>query len=84
MTVDHKDLEELHNTLKNSLVVSPAEFQALQSQVTALRSDIKEIVEAWRGASFVVAFIKWAAALMAAVAVLWASLTHTDFWTKGS
>lgn len=84
MALTQRDLESIAETLRSSHPVSLAEFTALKTDVAGLRSDVKSLVEAWRAASFLVAFIKWAAALMAAVAVLWASFTHADFWTKGS
>lgn len=57
--------------LSNALLRN--EMAALKTELDELRTDIKGLVEAWRTASGVVAFVKWLAGISTAVGVLWAA-----------
>jgi len=51
----------------------------LKADITALRADIAGLLEAWRTASGMVGFVKWAAALATAAGVL---LSAYHWWDK--
>lgn len=56
------------------IAVLRAELQNVQHEVQMLRTDIQDLLEAWRAASGVVKVIKWIASIAVAVGVLLASL----------
>lgn len=60
-----------------------ASIKALRAEVASLRNDVKGLVEAWRAASFLTGFVKWAAAVVGAIAVLGYALTHPKYWIGG-
>lgn len=45
-----------------------------------LKDKIDDLLKAWNAATQLVAFIKLAASIVAALGILWASVTH--FWTR--
>ena len=51
-----------------------AELAAVRSELNALRTDVKDLVAAWKAASGLVKFVKWLSTLMAAMAVIYATL----------
>jgi hypothetical protein len=57
--------------LSNALLRN--EMAALKAELDELRTDIKGLVEAWRTANGVVAFVKWLAGISTAVGVVWAA-----------
>ena len=42
----------------------------LKEEVTELRSDIKELLEAWKSAKGVSTFVKWAAGIVGSLAII--------------
>lgn len=50
-----------------------SEMSAMKVEMDELRADIKDLVDAWRTASGVVAFVKWLAGALTAFGVLWAA-----------
>lgn len=59
--------------------VSESEFHELRKEVTLLRKDVKDLVDAWRTAQGIVRVVrlvggvaKWLAGVVAACAALWA------------
>lgn len=57
------------------------ELAVLQKEVVDLRADVRELsaevaglVDAWKTASGVVAFIKWLSGLVLAIGVIWTAL----------
>ena len=51
-----------------------AELAAVRSELNALRTDVKDLVVAWKAASGLVKFVKWLSTLVAALAVIYATL----------
>ena len=51
-----------------------AELAAVRSELNALRTDVKDLVAAWKTATGVVRFVKWISTLMAALAVVYATI----------
>ena len=49
------------------------ELAELQRDVKKLSQDVQGLVDAWKTASGVVAFIKWLSGIVIAVSVLWAA-----------
>lgn len=56
------------------IAVLRAELENVRHEVQALRTDIQDLLEAWRAASGVVKIIKWVASIAVAIGVLTASL----------
>ena len=50
-----------------------AELAAVRSELNALRTDVKDLVVAWKAASGLVKFVKWLSTLVAAIAVITAA-----------
>lgn len=51
-----------------------ADLEAMQTELKAVRKDIKDLLDAWNTATGVVKFVKWLSTLMAAMAVIYATL----------
>lgn len=49
------------------------ELVDLKDEVHALSKEVSGLVDAWKTASGVVAFIKWVASTIAAVGIIWAA-----------
>ena len=51
-----------------------ADLEAMQTELKAVRKDIKDLLDAWNTATGVVKFVKWLSTLMAAMAVIYATI----------
>ena len=51
-----------------------ADLEAMQTELKAVRKDIKDLLDAWNTATGVVKFVKWLSTLTAAMAVIYATL----------
>lgn len=51
-----------------------ADLEAMQTELKAVRKDIKDLLDAWNTATGVVKFVKWLSTLMTAMAVIYATL----------
>lgn len=56
------------------VVLLQKELQELQHDVKKLSADVSGLVDAWKTANGVVAFIKWISGLMTAFGIIWAVL----------
>ena len=54
--------------------VMDGEMEALRGEVAELKKAVADRVDAWRAAKGFLAFIKWTAGLVSAVAIIWATL----------
>ena len=50
------------------------ELAEVRADIQALRTDVQDLVSAWKTATGVVRFVKWISTLMAALAVIYATL----------
>lgn len=62
------------NTHDVDIALMRAEMASLRTEVKKLTSDVEGLVDAWRTASGVVAFVKWVAGFIAALGVIWAAV----------
>ena len=53
--------------------IDPADLHALQSEVAALRDDVRELIDAWKAAKGLVRLVKFIAALAVAYAAVWSA-----------
>ena len=51
-----------------------AELAAVRSELNALRTDVKDLVAAWKAASGLVKFVKWLSSILAAVTLIYAAI----------
>ena len=51
-----------------------ADLEAMQTELKAVRKDIKDLLDAWNTATGVVKFVKWLSTLMAAMALIYATI----------
>jgi hypothetical protein len=51
-----------------------AELAAVRSELNALRTDVKDLVAAWKAASGLVKFVKWLSSIVAAVTLIYAAI----------
>ncbi len=51
-----------------------AELAAVRSELNALRTDVKDLVAAWKTASGLVKFVKWLSSIVAAVTLIYAAI----------
>jgi hypothetical protein len=58
------------------LVVALAPHMPTKADFDDLRKDVQGIVRAWETASGLVAFIKWATGIGAAITLLWEAIVH--------
>lgn len=56
------------------LALLRADMDQMKTDLKEARAEVKELVEAWRTATNLLAFIKWLAGIGAAAAFLWAGL----------
>lgn len=64
--------EEPHTEVQLALL--SAKMDQMEQDLQAARAEVKELVDAWRTATNVLAFIKWLAGIGAAAAFLWAGV----------
>ena len=50
------------------------ELAEVRADIQALRTDVQDLVSAWKTATGVVKFVKWLSTLMSAMAVIYATL----------
>jgi len=50
------------------------ELAEVRADIQALRADVQDLVSAWKTATGVVRFVKWISTLMAALAVIYATI----------
>lgn len=50
------------------------ELAEVRAEIHALRTDVQDLVSAWKTATGVVKFVKWLSTLMAALAVIYATI----------
>jgi hypothetical protein len=60
--------QEHNNALELALLRK--DFEALQADMTEVKSDLKKLATAWSTAENLVAFVKWLAGLAAALALI--------------
>lgn len=63
--------EQPHTEVELALL--RADMDAMKDDVKALRKEIKDLLDAWRTATNVLAFVKWMAGIGTAAAFLWAA-----------
>ena len=51
-----------------------ADLEAMQEELKAVRKDLKDLLDAWNTATGMVRFVKWLSTLMAALAVVYATI----------
>jgi hypothetical protein len=51
-----------------------ADLEGVQEELKAVRKELKELLEAWNTATGMVRFVKWLSTLMAALAVIYATI----------
>lgn len=52
------------------------DMDAMMSEMTELKNEVKSLVDAWKTATGFVAFIKWLAAGISAMGVLWYAIAE--------
>lgn len=87
MALTPEDAASIADALAARLAPQPHpstdDFEALKAEVHQLRTEIKDIVQAWRTASAMVGFVKWVAGVIGAAAVIWAAVTTRHYWQNG-
>ncbi len=63
---------ELSQAVETALI--RADLEAMQEELKAVRKELKELLEAWNTATGMVRFVKWLSTLMAALAVVYATI----------
>ena len=63
-----------HPSTEVELALLRADMDQMKQDLQAARAEVKELVDAWRTATNVLAFIKWLAGIGAAAAFLWAGV----------
>lgn len=61
-------------TTEVELALLRADMDQMKEDVKAARAEVKELLDAWRTATNVLAFVKWLAGIGAAVLFLWAGV----------
>lgn len=56
------------------LALLEADVSQMKDDIKALRQEVKDLLDAWRTATNVLAFIKWLAGIGTAAAFLWAGV----------
>ena len=51
-----------------------ADLEAMQEELKAVRKDLKDLLDAWNTATGMDRFVKWLSTLMAALAVVYATI----------
>lgn len=62
-----------HNT-DVQLALLESDVSQMKDDIKALRQEVKDLLDAWRTANNVLAFVKWLAGLGTAAAFLWAAV----------
>lgn len=65
----HRDLGQLREDLASA-----------RRDLSAATASIKQLVDAWNAAGTLVTFVKWAASIVTAFAIVWWAVTNPDFW----
>lgn len=60
-------------TTEVEIALLQKEMEDLRKEVHTLSKEVAGLVDAWKTASGVVAFVKWLAGISAAISVLWAA-----------
>lgn len=63
-----------HPNTDVQLALLESDVSQMKDDIKALRQEVKDLLDAWRTATNVLAFIKWLAGIGAAAAFLWAAL----------
>jgi hypothetical protein len=63
-----------HPNTDVELALLRADMDQMKGDMKALRQEVKDLVDAWKTATNVLAFVKWLAGLGAAAAFLWAAI----------
>lgn len=63
-----------HRDMDVELALLRADMDQMKEDLKAARAEVKELVDAWRTATNVLAFIKWLAGIGTAAAFLWAGV----------
>lgn len=63
-----------HRDMDVELALLRADMDQMKEDLKAARGEVKELVDAWRTATNVLAFIKWLAGIGTAAAFLWAGV----------
>lgn len=66
-------MSEPHNT-DVQLALLEADVSQMKDDIKALRQEVKDLLDAWRTATNVLAFVKWLAGIGTAAAFLWAGV----------
>lgn len=66
-------MSDQHNT-DVEIALLRADMDQMKEDVKGLRQEIKDLLDAWRTATNVLAFVKWLAGIGAAAAFLWAGI----------
>lgn len=61
-----------------SIALLQMEVDGLRKEVAEQTAATKELVEAWKAAGKMVAFVKWTSTLVTALGILWVFVKH--FW----
>jgi hypothetical protein len=56
------------------LALMRKDLDTLNVDVQALRKDVKDLVDAWKAANNLVAFVKWLSTIATAIGILWAAI----------
>jgi cell division protein FtsB len=63
-----------HPNTDVELALLRADMDQMKEDMKALRQEIKDLVDAWKTATNVLAFVKWLAGIGTAAAFLWAAI----------
>lgn len=63
-----------HPNTEVELALLRADLDQMKDDMKGLRQEIKDLLDAWRTATNVLAFVKWLAGIGAAAAFLWAGI----------
>ena len=66
-------MSDNHNT-DVQLALLEADVSQMKDDIKALRQEVKDLLDAWKTATNVLAFVKWLAGIGTAAAFLWAAL----------
>lgn len=66
-------MSDNHNT-DVQLALLEADVSQMKDDIKALRQEVKDLLDAWKTATNVLAFVKWLAGIGTAVLFLWAGV----------
>jgi hypothetical protein len=58
-------------TQATDIALIQQDIEALNARLAAMEKGVSDLVSAWRAAGTLVSFVKWAAGVVTAVAILW-------------